>query len=184
MTARGVTLRRLLLGLAAVAFVSVPAVSQAQGLAEAAAKEREKRKGQKAPKVLTEDDLRRAGQSGNANVDTGAPAPPASPAPGAAPAAAAGAETADKKEKSAEEQRAEQEKAWRDKLQKAQQQVQELSARADKIQGYLNDLSGNVYGSQRTGLLNELQKTQGELKQAQQQVADLQEEGRRNSFRP
>ncbi len=49
---------------------------------------------------------------------------------------------------------------------------------------YLGDLSGNLYGSQRTNLLNQSEKASAELKAAQQQVAALEEEGRRSRFRP
>lgn len=164
--------------LAFAAALAAPSVA-AQSLGDAAAREKERRKAQKAGKVLTDDDLKRAGGAGNANVETGAvaaeAAPAASTAPGEAPA---------KKEKTEDELRAEQEKAWRDKLKRAEEDVQRHTARAAELQAALNDITGNLYGSQRAVLGTELEKAKAELQKAQQQVADLQEEGRRSRFRP
>jgi hypothetical protein len=164
-------------------FVALPSFAAAQSLAEAAAKEREKRKAQKAGKVITEDDLRRAGTgSGNANVSMAAPDAVASPA--ASPAAGQpGAAQPGTKPKTDDEIRAEQQQAWRDKLKKAQDEVQRLTQLTESLQSGLNDLTGNVYGSARTNMINQLEAAKGELKAAQGQVAAIEEEGRRSRFR-
>jgi hypothetical protein len=158
-------------------------VAEAQSMAELAAKEKEKRKAQKTGKVYDEYELKRSGQGIPAYVPasttgstTGSTA--ASPAPTTAAAGQAGA-----KEKTADELQAEAEKAWRDKLQKANQEVQNLTDLQGKIQNGLNDMTGNVYGSQRTTLLGQLERVKADLAAAQQRVADLQEEGRRSRFR-
>lgn len=171
------------LGFAVAVLIALPHFSDAQSIGELAAREREKKKGQKAGKVITEDDLRRAGQGGRGNVSADTPASAASPAPGASAAPAAGAADA-AKPKTDDELRAEQEQAWRLKLKKAQEDVQKLTQVVEALQQSLNDLSGNVYGSQRTNLLNQSEKASAELKAAQQQVAGLEEEGRRSRFRP
>jgi hypothetical protein len=169
--------------LAVAVLLAWPAVAQAQSLAEAAAKEREKRKGHAPGKVLTEDDLRTAGRSGNANVDTGAQAPNAAASPAAGKEGAATKDANGKpKEKTEDEIRAEQQNVWRDKLKKAQEDVSRLSGLVGQIQTSVNDMTGNVYGSQRTALLNNLEKAKADLQAAQQQVGALQEEGRRNRF--
>jgi hypothetical protein len=159
----------------------VPGISvvQAQSMAELAAKEKEKRKTQKPAKVYDEFELKRSGQGIPAYVPATATSSTSSPAPTAAPSGAAGA-----KEKTADELQAEAEKAWREKLQKANQEVQSFSQLADSIQKNLGDMTGNMYGSQRTSLLSQLEQVKADLSAAQQRVADLQEEGRRSRFRP
>jgi hypothetical protein len=165
-----------------------PGLASPQSLVEAAAKERDRRKGQAAPKVFTDDDLRRAGmKASGAWGGSGEPgaeqtAKPAAE-PGAKPAAGGQAASAKAPEKTEDELRQEQEKAWREKLQKAEEDVQRLSAQAERLQRGLNDLTGNVYGSARTESLRQLEDTKAKLATAQQQVADIQEEGRRSRFR-
>lgn len=153
-------------------------VAEAQSMAELAAREKEKRKAQKAGKVYDEYELKRSGQGVPAYVPATTTAPTAaSPAPTtAAPGAA--------KEKTADELQAEAEKAWRDKFQKANQEVQNLSQLAGSLQKNLDDMTGNIYGSQRTNLMSQLEKVKADVSAAQQRVADLQEEGRRSRFRP
>jgi DNA repair exonuclease SbcCD ATPase subunit len=175
---------RRLLTFATAAALALPHLAAAQSLAEIAAREREKRKGQKPTgKVITEDDLRRGGQGrGTVNSE---PTATASPAPGqAAQGGAAAAAGAAEKPKTDDEVRAEQEKAWRDKLKKAQDDVQRVTQALDAVQKHLGDLTGNLYGSQRTTLLTEQDKLKAELQTAQQQVAALEDEGRRSRFRP
>jgi hypothetical protein len=172
-------LTRSLLTGAAVALAA--AVAWPQSLGEIAAREklrqeRERKKAGGASKVIKEEDLRGRGAgtySQPAAVAAGSPA--ASPSPGASPGA--------EKPKTEDELRAERETDWRDRQQKAQEDVTRLSAEADRLQSALNDISQNLYGSTRTGLLNRLDQAQKELAAARQKVADLQEEGRRNRYR-
>jgi DNA repair exonuclease SbcCD ATPase subunit len=176
---------RRALALTAAALIALPSFAGAQSLGELAAREREKRKGQKpAGKVITDEDLRR-GSAGKGTVNTGMPEPAASPAAGQAPGQSGAAAAADaQKPKTEEDARAEQEKAWRERLKKAQDDVQRLTQAVEAVQKHLGDITGNLYGSQRTTLLAELDKLKAEQQTAQQQVAALEEEGRRSRFRP
>lgn len=175
---------RRLLTFATAAALALPHLAAAQSLAEIAAREREKRKGQKPTgKVITEDDLRRGGQ-GRGTVNT-EPTATASPAPGqAAQAGAAGAAGAAEKPKTDDEVRAEQEKAWRDKLKKAQDDLQRVNQAIAALQKNLDNIAGNLYSTQRTTLLSEMEKLKAEQLTTQQQVAAVEEEGRRSRFRP
>lgn len=160
----------------------LPMTCGAQSLAEAAAKEKERRKG-KSARTLTEDDLRRAGASrqreGATTTTDGTVAPAAE---GAAPDAKAAKDGAPKA-KTADEVRADQEKAWRDRLTKANDDVTKLGGQVDTMQRALNDASQNLYGPGRASQVARLEDAQKQLAAAQKTVADLQEEGRRSSFR-
>jgi hypothetical protein len=173
---------------AVAALLASTALASAQSLGELAAKEKERRDKERqkrggASKVLTENDLRGAGRGtfSNAGATNTTPAPEASPAPGAATDAKAAAAPA--KEKSADEIRAEQENDWRQRIQQARDEETRLAAELDRLQQSLNDLSGPVYGSGRTALLNQFETTKTSLAAARQKVLDLEEEGRRNSYR-
>jgi hypothetical protein len=159
----------------------LPGVASAQSLAEAAAKEKERRK-TRTGKVFTEEDARRAGASRPRDVTIidGAAAPDAAAKEGT-PKEGAAKEGA---EKPKEETRADQEKAWRDRLTKANADVAKLTTQADGIQRSLNDLTQNVYGSTRTAQMARLEETKKQLATAQQSVEAITEEGRRSGFRP
>ncbi len=157
----------------------VPMTSRAQSLTEAAAKEKERRKG-KSARTLTEDDLRRAGAT-RQREGVSADGTAATAAEGAAPDAKGAKDGA--KPKTADEVRADQEKAWRDRLTKATDDVSKLSGQVDTMQRALNDTSQNLYGSGRATQVSRLEDAKKQLAAAQQSVLDLQEEGRRSSYR-
>lgn len=172
----------------ALALVGAAAVVSAQSLGELAAKEQERREKERqkrggASKVITESDLRSAGRGTLSNAGaSGSPAAEASPSP--APAAGPGtAQPPAAKEKTADEIRAEQETAWRQRMQQAQEEVTRLAAQLDRLQQSLNDLTQPVYGSGRSALMTQFETTRTDLAAARQKVADLEEEGRRNSYR-
>jgi hypothetical protein len=170
------------LTLALVALTALPGLVAAQSLAELAAREREKKKGQKpTAKVITDDDLRR-GTAGRGTVNSGANEPAAAPTATASPVAPAAPGT--EKPKTEEELRAEQEQAWRDKLKKGQAEVQRVAQALEVVNRHLGDMSGNLYSAQRNALLAEAEKLKAEQQTAQQLVAALEEEGRRSRFRP
>lgn len=155
----------------------------AQSLGEVAAREKERREKERqkhgTAKVLTEDDLRSGGKgtfsnAGSTAAAEGEAAKEAPAAEGAKPAA---------KEKSEDEARAEQQAAWRRRLDDANAQVVALTARVNELQTALNDVSGNLYSAGRTNAMNELDKAKADLAAAQQSVTALEEEGRRNRFR-
>jgi hypothetical protein len=162
--------------LLAAAALGLASGATAQSLAEIAAKQKEKRKG-KPTKVFTEEDLRR-GSAGTVTADAGVPVEgePA-PAPAAAPAANAPAQPTE------EEQRAEQQKAWRDRLQKSRDNVTQLEAEANRLQTALNDIAEPLYGATRANRMAALEKAKQQLAAAQQAVVDLEEQGRRSGYR-
>jgi hypothetical protein len=172
--------------LALVALAGAAAVAGAQSLGELAAKEKERQEKERqkrggASKVITENDLGGAGRGTMSNAgSTAAPEPEASASPAAA---ASPGQPAAAKEKTAEEIRAEQENDWRQRIGKAREEVAQLSAKADRLQLSLNDLSANLYSSSRTNAIQELENTKTQLAAARQKVADLENEGSRNSYR-
>jgi DNA repair exonuclease SbcCD ATPase subunit len=168
--------------LLAAAVLALPPAVSAQSLGEAAERAKKERKGTKS-KVITDAELRQAG--------AGRPEPPVSasepeaPAAEGTPAAGVTAATAPAKaEKTEDELRAEAQANWRDRVQKAQAEVTRLNAEANTLQTTLNDLSQNLYGSNRANTINRLDEVKKQLAAAQQSVADLEEEGRRSRFRP
>jgi hypothetical protein len=172
-------LTRSLLTVSAVALSA--AIAWPQSLAEVAAREKErqekvKKKTGGAAHVITEDDLRGRGAGTYSQPGASTTAPPsARPSPGASPGA--------EKPKTDDEIRAEQEKAWRERFQQAQDEVTRLSGIVDGLQRDLGDPSMGVYGAGRAKTLNRMDEAQKALAAAKQRVEDLQEEGRRNRFR-
>lgn len=169
--------------IAVCAALVLAAPSPAQSLAEVAArtkKKEEKDKASKPPaKVYTESDLRgRPGAGSMSQMD--GPVATASPVPGGT--AVTGAATGEKV-KTEEELGAEKQAEWRDRMQKAEADVARLSEDVNRAQTALNDISGPLYGGTRSGLITRLEDSKRMLAQAQQTVADLQEEGRRARYR-
>ena len=165
---------------------SLPTCLRAQSLAEAAAKEKERRKA-KAAHTFTEEDLRRAGAARlRDNPAAAAPDGSASPADASAPKDGKDPKEAKdgaQKPKTEDEVRAEQEKAWRDRLAKANEDVTRLNSQVETAQRALNDSSQNLYGPGRASQISRLEDAKRQLADAQKSVTDLQEEGRRSSFR-
>ena len=165
--AREAVMKRLLtvtLTLVALCGWALPAA--AQSLTEAAAKEKERRKGKPA-KTYTDSDLR-----GTPSLDASAPEASASPGPAASPAPA-----------SAEEEAAKKQKAWRESLDNANKEVAHYSAEVDRIQLGLNDNTVNPYSPGRAQAAEALETAKQKLAEAQKKVADLEEQGRRNRWR-
>jgi hypothetical protein len=165
--------------LLAAAFLAFPLAVSAQSLGEAAERAKKERKGGKG-KVITESELRRAG-TGEAPVSSSESTEAADSKE--TPKEAAAGTTPAKAEKTDEELRAEAEAKWRERVQKAQDDVTRLSSEASQLQTALNDVSQNLYGAARTGMMTRLEEVQKQLAAAQQSVSDLQEEGRRSRYR-
>ena len=173
-------LTRSLLTVSAVALAA--AVAWPQSLGEIAAREKErqekvKKKSGGAAHVITENELRGrgAGTYSQPGTTSTTPTPAASPSPGASPGAP--------KPKTDDELQAEQEKAWRERLQQAQDEVTRLQAGVDSLQRDLGDPTMGVYGPGRAKSISRLEEAQKQLAAAKQKVGDLQEEGRRSRFR-
>jgi hypothetical protein len=185
---------RVAAALAAVAIGLAYVPASAQSLGEVAAREKarrdkEAREGKARPpvKVITDDELRGRVTSGTlsqpaadttgtpaeggdatASLQSGAPANPVAPA--AAP------------EKSEDELRAERQAEWRQKLTDAQAKAASLRARRDQMQADLADTK-SLYGPNRASIANHLEKTKADLAAAEQEVATLEDTGRRNRYR-
>ena len=167
---------------ATAAFV-LASPSPAQSLAEVAARTKKKEEKTARPaKVYTESDLRGRTGSGSMSQMEGQPATIASPAPGAATGMGT-APPAGAKPKTADEERAEKQADWRDRLQRAEGDVVRISEEINRAQTSLNDISGPLYGGTRSGLITRVEEGKRNLALAQQAVVDLQEEGRRAGFR-
>jgi hypothetical protein len=171
--------------------LALPAGAFSQSMGEVAAKERERREkaraGKPAPKVITEEDLRSVnrpkGTISNMGAPEGSPEVAASPEAGASPAPGATPAPGAPAEKTGEELRADRQGDWRERLQRAQIDVQNLSARAEQLQIKVNDVSGNIYSASRANLVSELESTKTLLATARVTLANLEDEGRRNGYR-
>ena len=155
---------------------AVPA--SAQSLAEAAAKERERRKG-KTTKVVTDQELRGAGRhltslDGGAPVGEPSPAPAdsASPAPGAQPAAAA-------PQKSDEELRAEKKADLEKRLKQQNDIIAATRKMMEQAQLELNDTGNLTFGGRREALMKIMEEHQKEIAQAEATIEQIREEARR-----
>jgi hypothetical protein len=168
----------------ATALFLAPGALHSESLAEAAAKEKARRKAladsaKKPVKSYNEDDLNRAGGgSGTMSAPNG---------PDAAPAAADGTKpaeggTAQKAEKSEDEKRAEASAAWRKSVEDANKVAANYRDMISKLQNDLNDTSG-LYSSRRTTVENLLSETKVKLTESEAKIADLEEQGRRAGYR-
>lgn len=163
--------------LLAAASLAFPLAASAQSLGEAAEKAKKDRKGK--TKVITETELRRGTVEDPVTSSDGKEASDSKETPKTEGTAAAPAA----KEKTEDEVRAEAEGKWRERLQKAEGDVTRLTSEASQVQTALNDVSQNLYGATRAGLMTRLDEINKDLAAARQSVSDLQEEGRRSRFR-
>jgi len=185
--------------LTAAGLLLLASVASAQGLGDAAARERDKRKAApaKPAKVYTEGDIGPSmapastaqelpatpaetpveGQPSASAAGEGQAATGAAEG-GATPAAAPGAGPAE----SEEEARAKAQDAWRQQLEQARKQEAAYRDVIDKMQLQLNDTSG-MYSPGRAAVMTSLEENKQKLAQAQARVASLEEEGRRNLYR-
>jgi hypothetical protein len=160
-------------------------VASAQGLGDAAAREKEKRKtGAKPAKVFTESDL---------GPSSSAPAAPETTAAGDAAGAGAGADgkAADAKakpkaesdaEKAAAEEKDKAQRDWTRRLEQARQEERAYREVVDKLQLELND-TGGLYSSGRAAKIAFLDETKQKVAETQGRVAALEDEGRRAGYR-
>jgi hypothetical protein len=169
----------------AVGLTSAPVA--AQSLGEVAAREKAKRekaaregKARPPAKVITDEELRGRMGAGTLSQPAAEDNVATAPTP-ATPAAVPGQPAAP--EKTEDELRAERAAEWQQKLQNARADVATLRARRDQIQAALNDMTGPIYGPNRASIANQLEQTKTQLTAAEQTVANLEEEGRRNRYR-
>jgi len=181
-----------------VAALLLASVASAQGLGDAAAREREKRKAApaKPAKVYTEGDIGRAMAPVAANADLPATAEPSAAegqppvegqarAEGEAPAegtAASPPKAAEDPAKAEEEARAKAQDAWRQKLDQARKEEFNLREFVARVQVQLNDTTG-LYSPNRPANMALLDENQKKLTETQARIAALEDEGRRNAYR-
>jgi len=184
------------------AVLVLASVASAQGLGDAAAREKEKRKAApaKPAKVYTEGDIGPSMAPVSATPDlppADAPAggdqpaaegqPPAegqgaegqaaegqaAPEGGAAAAAAA----------SEEEAKARAQEAWRKRLDAARKEEAVYKDVIAKLQLELDDISGGLYNPGRASKIAFQEENKQKLAEVQARIAALEEEGRRNRYR-
>lgn len=163
---------KLIVAVSVLSFFAIPALAQ-ESMAQAAERQKKARKGQ--TKVITDDELRgvRSKSYSPASVDgTTSPQPAASPAAGAATADAPAV-------KSDDQQRAEKKAEIEGKLKQWTDFIAETKKAMDQAQLELNDLGGATFGNRRAGLQKILDEGNQHLAEAQQSIADLQEQARR-----
>lgn len=162
----------------AAAGLLLGSLASAQGLGDAAAREKQKRKAEPTEsKVYTESDL------GPSVAPVGLPE--------TLPAAPAGddgegdGETSDAADDAAsqEDQRAEAEAAWRRKLEQARKEEAVYQDVIEKMQLELNDISGGVYNPGRANKITFLEENKELLAATQERIAALEQEGRANRYR-
>jgi hypothetical protein len=188
-----------------VAALLLASVASAQGLGDAAARERDKRKAApaKPAKVYTEGDIGRSmapveaapdlpataeaaaegepgaeGQAAAEGEAAGGEAPAEGEAPAPDPAAKAAADAA----KAEEEARAAAIENWRKRLDQARKEAAVYQDVVDKLQLELNDISGGLYNPGRAAKIAFQEENKQKLAQTQGKIAALEEEGRRNKY--
>lgn len=170
--------------------VAAPAAASAQGLAEVARKEEERRKATKSGKVYTNDDLKAdIGSSSPAAPSNASPAAPAAtPAP-AEPAAAVDPPVGGKAEPEKDEA------YWRSRIDAARSALERSRIFADALQSRLNALSTDFVNrddpAQRSQLELERQRAVAELGRVKTEIAaqtkaiaDIEEEARKAGVPP
>jgi len=167
----------------AVAALLTSAVVFGESLGEVAAREKEKKKNGTPTKVITESDLGHRGSHGTFSASDGSDAaPPADAAadPAKTDAAAKTDPNAPKdpnapakpKEKTPDELRAEQEKAWRDRRDQKTAEVARLEAAVSRLEG-----RRNIYLDPTSQA--DLEKAKSDLAAARASLASLDDERRR-----
>jgi hypothetical protein len=169
-----------------VAALLLASIASAQGLGDAAAKERQKRKAApaKPAKVYTDGDIGTAMAPASSEA---APAQAASGDEGEAKGEQAEGQEATEggktdAEKAADEQKKQAEAAWRKKLDQARKQAAVYQDVIDKLQLELNDTSGGYYNPNRAAKIAFQDENKQLLAETQGKIAALEEEGRRNGY--
>jgi hypothetical protein len=167
--------------LGGAALVLLASVASAQGIGEAAAKEKEKRKAApKAAKVYTEDSIGRS--MAPVSSSDAAPATDPAAAKGDKPAADGTAAAGEKKDKPEEDPRVKAEADWRARLEQARKEEAGYQDTINKVQLSLNDTS-SLYSPARAANQQLLVENQKKLADVRTRIASLEEEGRRNAYR-
>jgi hypothetical protein len=179
------------------AVLLLTSVASAQGLGDAAAAARQKRKTDpaKPAKVYTDGDIGQAMAPVSTTSDLPATAAPAAaegqpaaearapgdgetPSEGTAPAAKPAVNPA----KAEDEARTKAQEAWRQKLDQARKEEAAYKGYIDKLQTQMNGTSG-LYSAGRAANAASLEEYKQKLAATQAKIAALEDEGRSNSYR-
>lgn len=164
-----------------VVLLALPAVASAQGLGDAAARERAKREAKKAEaKVFTNEDLEQGRPAGTPSAG-GEGSPSVAPPPSsAAPPSTEGSDTGSDDSSSEADRRAE-EQRYLDGLREAQSRLAQLEGRIRELQAKLNPMSTTfIYGdfnvsgdkaAEEAQVRAELAQSEADLNSARQAVA-------------
>jgi len=166
------------ISIAVLAGMLLPRPAVGQSLGEVAAREKERRKG-KTDHVITDEDLRKAhsratDDSEAATTSDSAAKPDSTPKADSA--------TSGKKEKTEEELRADRQKAWQERRNKADEDVKRLSKEIEDLQRTAGNRRTYQYDPNRAQALDRLEAAKTELQAAQQRLDDLEDERRREGF--
>ena len=161
----------------AVAALLLASVASAQGLGDAAARERDRKKAgaaSKPAKVYTETDLGPA---------SSAPVPVVDNAPKAdGKAEAKPGEKAPSPEQAAAEAEAQAQEEWRNKLEQARVDESNFQGTVDRLQATLTDTSA-IYSPGWTSAMTQIDQAKQKLAEVRARIATLEEEGRRAGYR-
>lgn len=163
---------KAIVAVSALSLLALPAAAQ-ETMAQAAERQKKARKGQ--TKVITDEELKGVRTKGYVAASAEGAAPQAAASPAATGAASPDAPAT----KSDDEQRAEKKAEIEKKIKQWTDFIAETKKSMDEAQLELNDLSSNTFGSRRAGLQKIIDEGSQHLAEAQQAVADLQEEARR-----
>jgi hypothetical protein len=166
-----------------VSVLLLAAVTSAQGLGDAAAKEKQKRKAApvKPAKVYTDGDIGRSMAPVSSTTELPATADAAAAQGQGAGDKTATADAADP-EKAAAEARAKAEADWRKQLDDARKEEAAHLDLINKLQLALADTS-SLYNPGRAANATQLEQTQKQLADVKTRIAALEENGRRNGYR-
>jgi hypothetical protein len=141
----------------------------------------EKKPSPRPKKVYTEDDLRGVGRPKGTVSQPGSPSEPdpsVSPSPEASPSSGAAP-----REQTEEEKRAAASKEIQRQIDHYAKEIAVRRASIDKAQLELNDLTNYTFGGRRKTLMEQIEVWQNEIKEAEQEVAKLEEQARREGAR-
>jgi hypothetical protein len=140
----------------------------------------EKKPSPRPKRVYTEDDLRGAGRPRGTVSQPGStsdpdpsvsPSPDASPSPGASP------------EPTEDEKRAKAAKRYQVEIDHYAKEIATRRASIEKAQLELNDLTNYTFGGRRQTLSEQIEVWKSEIAQAEQEIAKLEEQARREGAR-
>lgn len=153
------------------ALIGLRAGAQAtDSLTDAAEREKERRKASPKAKVYTETNIPKPVGAGFERVSEATPSAAASPSPG-------------KPEKTVEEIRAEKKAGYEKRIADQVKTVEVVRKAMDDAQLELNDINTiTKFGSRKDALLKIIDDGQAELKKADQALADIEEEARREGI--